>query len=153
RVDPLLDACPAGIVDENERAAGLESPLHDLGYFEGVDFSCGAAEHREILARKVDQTAVDGAGAGHDPIRGNFLVGHAEMHLAVLSEQTEFLETAGIDKGIDAFTGRELPVLLVPGQALGAAALLEALPFLAEILRQPLHRFPELGGHRYSPNG
>src|SRR5262249_37685420 len=106
RVDPLLDACPAGIVDENERAAGLESPLHDLGYFEGVDFSCGAAEHREILARKVDQTAVDGAGAGHDPIRGNFLVGHAEMHLAVLSEQTEFLETAGIDKGIDAFTGR-----------------------------------------------
>ncbi len=147
RVDALLNAGAAGVVDEDERAAALEGQLHHVGDLEGVDLAGGAAEDGEVLAGEVDEPAVDGGGAGDDAVGGDLLAGQAEVDLAVLGEQADLLEAARIDEGVDALAGGELALLLLLGQALGAAALLEALPVLAEVLDQLLHRFPLLG-HR-----
>ena len=75
-------------------------------------------------------------GAGDDAVGGDFLAGHAEVDLAVLGEQADLLEAAGIDEGVDALAGGELALLLLLGQTVGAAALLEVLPLLAEVLDQ-----------------
>ena len=150
RVDALLDAGAAGVVDEDERAAGLEGQLHHVGDLVRVDLAGGAAEDGEVLAGEVDEPAVDGGGAGDDAVGGDLLAGHAEVDLAVLGEQADLLEAAGIDEGVDALAGGELALLLLLGQAVGAAALPEALLLLAEVLDQLLHRLPRIGGHRSS---
>ena len=147
RVDALLDAGAAGVVDEDERAAALERQLHHVGDLEGVDLAGGAAEDGEVLAGEVDEPAVDGGGAGDDAVGRDLLAGQAEVDLAVLGEQADLLEAAGIDQGVDALAGGELALLLLLGQALGPAALLEALCVLAEVLDQVLHRLSLLG-HR-----
>src|SRR5262249_13945807 len=139
---------PAGVVDKNERAAGFQGPLHHVGDLEGVDLAGRAAQHGEVLAGEVDEPAVDGGGPGDDPVGGGFLAGQAELDLAALGEQAELLEAAGIDEGVDALAGGELALLLLPGEAVGAAALPELLALLAEGRDQVLHRFPFLGGHR-----
>src|SRR5205823_2913203 len=50
RVDALLDAGAAGVVEEHERAAALERQLHHVGDLVGVDLAGGAAEYGEVLA-------------------------------------------------------------------------------------------------------
>jgi len=104
-----------------------------------------AAEHAEVLAGEVDQSAIDRGGAGDDTVGGDFLAGQAEVDLPVLGEQANLLEAAPIDQAVDALAGGELALLLLLGQPVEAAALLEALFVLAEILDQVLHRFPLLG--------
>ena len=46
RVDPFLDASAAGVVDEDEGAAGLQRPVHHVGDFQRVHFAGRAAQGR-----------------------------------------------------------------------------------------------------------
>ena len=105
----------------------LQRQLHHVGDLERVDLAGRAAQDGEVLAGQMDEPAVDGGRAGDDAVGGNFLAGHAEVDLAVLGEQADLLEAAGIDQGVDALAGGELALLLLLGQAVGAAALLELL--------------------------
>ena len=148
RVDALLDAGPAGVVDEDEWSAVLQREFHHVGDLVRVDLAGGAAEDAEVLAGKVDGAAVDGAGAGDDAVGGDFLAGHPEVDLPVLGEQADLLEAAGVEEDVDAFAGGELPLLLLLGETVGAAPLLEVLLLLAEVLDQLLHRLLGNGGHR-----
>ena len=79
RVDALLHARAAGIVDEDERRTGLQRLLHDFGNFDGVHFAGRAAGHREVLAGQVHQPAGNRCRAGHHAIRGHTLARHAEQ--------------------------------------------------------------------------
>ena len=105
----------------------LRDSLHHVGDLERVDLAGRAAQDGEVLAGEVDEPAVDGGGAGDDAVGGDLLAGQAEVDLPVLGEQADLLEAAGIDEGVDALAGGELALLLLLGQALGAAALLEVL--------------------------
>ena len=59
RIDALLHAGAAGVVDEDERAAGLQRSRHRVGDFQRVDFARRAAQHGEVLARQMNESAVD----------------------------------------------------------------------------------------------
>ena len=124
----------------------LQGQLHDLGDLEGVDFAGGAAEDGEVLAGEVDEPAVDGGGAGDDAVGGDLLAGQAEVDLAVLGEQADLLEAAGIDEGVDALAGGQLArAAFCLARRSAPPPCLEALAVLAEVLDQVLHRFPLLG--------
>ncbi len=64
RDDALLDARAGALVDADDRAAGLDGEVHDLGDLLAVDLAEGAAEDREVLGEDADLAAVDGAVAG-----------------------------------------------------------------------------------------
>ncbi len=113
-----------------------------------MDLAGRAAQDGEVLAGQVDEPAVDRGRAGDDAVGGDLLAGHAEVGLAVLGEQADFLEAAGVDQGIDALASRELALFLLLGQAVGAAALLRARSLVAELLDQMLHRLSCFGAHR-----
>jgi hypothetical protein len=113
-----------------------------------VDLAGGAAEDGEVLAGEMDEAAADGAGAGHDAVGGDLLARHAEQGLPVLGEQADLLEAAGVDEGVDPLAGGELPLFLLLGQAVGAAALPELFFLRAEVLDQLFHRLLRIGGHR-----
>ena len=101
------------------------------------------------LARWTRRPSTD-AGAGDDAVGGNFLAGHAEVGLAVLGEQADLLEAAGVDQGVDPLAGGELALLLLLGQPVGPAALLELLLSLARrsSIRSSIDLL--LGAHRRS---
>ena len=141
RVDALLDAGPARVVDEDERAAGVQRLLHHVGDLVRVDLAGRAAQDGEVLAGQVDEAAVDRRRAGDDAVGGDLLAGHAEVGLAVLGEQADLLEAAGVDQGVDPLAGGELALLLLLGLPVGPAPLLEsALRLRGGRLRQVLHR-------------
>src|SRR5262249_16790331 len=134
RVDALLHAGAAGVVDEDERAAGLEGQAHDLGHLQAVDLARGPAQDGEVLAGEVDEPATGRAGAGDARVGGDLLAGQAEGDLPVLGEQANLLEAAQVHEGVDTLAGAELALLLLLGQTLGAAPLPQALARLPEIL-------------------
>jgi len=59
-----LDARATGVVDSDDRAAGLESKIHDLDDLLAEDLTEGSAEHGEVLGEHTDRSAVDGAVPG-----------------------------------------------------------------------------------------
>src|SRR5207244_3343175 len=105
--------------------------FHHVGDLERVDLAGRAAEDGEVLTGKVDEPAVDRGGPGDNAVGGDFLAGHAEVDLPVLSEQAELLEAAGVDQGVDALAGGEFALFLLLRQAVGPAALLEMCSLLA----------------------
>ena len=68
----------------------------------------GAAEHGEVLAEHEHQATVDAAVAGDDAIAGDFLIGHAEVAVAVLDELVPLLETAFVKQQADALPSGQL---------------------------------------------
>ena len=54
RVDAFLDAGSARIVDEDERAAGVQRQLHHVGDLVAVELARRAAQDGEVLAGQVD---------------------------------------------------------------------------------------------------
>ena len=92
RIDALLHARAARIVDEDERRAGLQGLLHDLGDLDRVHLAGRTAGDREVLAGQVHQAAADGGRAGHHAVRRQVFPGHAEQRGAVLGEQAGLLE-------------------------------------------------------------
>ena len=74
RIDALLDARAAGVVEADHRRADLHGDVHDLADLGGMHARQRAAEHGEVLAEDIDQPAVDRAVAGHHAVAGDLLV-------------------------------------------------------------------------------
>ena len=70
-VDALLNACTTGVVDEDERGAGLERHDHHLDDLAAMHLSGCTAEDGKILAGQMDQSAIDGGCADYDAIGGS----------------------------------------------------------------------------------
>ena len=139
RIDAFLHARAARIVDEDERRAGLQRLLHDLGDFDGVHFAGRTAGHREILARQVHQAAADGRRAGHHSVGRKALAGHAEQRGAMLGEQAGLLETARIHQRVHSFARRQLAALVLLFEPVRAAAQHRFAGALAELGDLLLH--------------
>ena len=66
--DALLDAGAAGVVDPDDRGAGLERHVHDLDDLLAEHLAQRAAEDGEVLGEDEHLSTVDGAVAGDDAV-------------------------------------------------------------------------------------
>jgi hypothetical protein len=109
----FLDAGAARVVQADHRGADLHGLVHHLADLLGVGFGQRAAEHGEVLAEHEDQAAVDHAVAGHHAVARDLVVGHAEVHAAVLDEHVPFLERAFVEQQLEPLAGRQLALLVL----------------------------------------
>ena len=92
RVDALLDAGTAGVLEADQRravAGGVVLRPYDLAR---VHLAERAAHHQEVLAERRHLAAVDVAGADDDAVLRDVAVGHAEGGAAVADVRAVFLE-------------------------------------------------------------
>jgi len=67
-IHALLNACPAGVVEADDRRAHLNRQVHDLADFLGMRLAQRSAEDGEILAEDKDLAAIDGTVPGDDAV-------------------------------------------------------------------------------------
>ncbi len=134
RLHPFLNARPAGVEQADDRRTRRQGHLLDLDDLGRVGARQRAAEHREVLRKDIDQTAVDGAAPGDDAVAGDALILHPEVVAAVLHEHIGLFEGAFVQQDADAFAGGQLALgvlagdaLLAPAQLGGGATALELL--------------------------
>ena len=94
RLDALLDARAARVVEADDRRADLHREVHHLADLLGVRARERAAEHGEVLREDEDLAAVDGAVAGDDAVAEDLLLLHAEVGAAVGDELVELDEAS-----------------------------------------------------------
>ncbi|GAA3695794.1 hypothetical protein GCM10022420_096880 [Streptomyces iranensis] len=156
----LLDAGAAGVVDADDRAAGLQREVHHLDDLLAVDLAQRAAEDGEVLGEHGHRAAVHRAVPGDDAVAVGAVVVQAEVGGAVPGELVELHEGALVEQQLDPLTGRQLAldVLLFDG-ACGAGV--RRLPDTALEIRELAgggvdvdvgHVFG-LGTHRMDPFG
>src|SRR6476619_4531155 len=118
-----------GVVDADDRAAGLHGEVHDLDDLLAEDLPERAAEDGEVLSEHAHLPAVDGAVAGHHAVAVRAVLLHAEGGRAVPGPLVELDEGFLVEELEDPLAGRllALAVLRLDG-SLGARVdgLLEA---------------------------
>ncbi len=135
----LLDACPARIVEADDRHADRERKIHDLVDLLGVRFAERPPEHGEILAEHADAPLVDRPEACDHPVcvRAGALEAHAVR--PVPDEQVHLLERILVEQVVDPLTGRHL--------ALGLVRLDRTLRSRVDRLRPPGLKSGKTGAH------
>src|SRR5690606_26647185 len=118
----------------------------DLADLLGMGLAQGAAEDGEILAEHIDQAAVDGTKAGHDPITGVDLVFHAEILAPVRNEGAGFLEGAFVEQQLQALARGKLALLMLSVNSGLSAAQVSGGCLLAERLDFVFHRAAKIVG-------
>ena len=105
RDDALLDARAGALVDADDRAAGLDREVHDLGDLLAVDLAQRAAEDREVLGEHADLAAVDGAVPGDHAVAVRPVALQPERRGAVLGQLVELDERALVEEQRDPLAG------------------------------------------------
>ena len=134
----LLDAGAAGVVDADDRAAGLQREVHHLDDLLAVDLAQRAAEDGEVLGEHGDRAAVDGAVAGDHAVAVRAVVLQAEVGRAVPGELVQLDERALVEQQFDPLTGRQLAlgVLLLDGaRGAGVRRLVDTALQVRELAR------------------
>jgi hypothetical protein len=121
--DPFLDAGAARVVEAHQRGAVLEREVHHLADLLRVHAAQAAAQHGEVLREDVDEAALDGAPARHHAVAQEVLRLHPEVVAVVLAQRVQLHERAGVKQQVDALAGGVLARLVLPLDALRAAAL------------------------------
>jgi hypothetical protein len=129
RLDALLDARAAGVVEPDDRRARLHGEIHHLADLRGVRRAERSSEHREILREHEDAAALHGAVARHDAVAEDLLILHPEVRAAMRDEPVELDEAARVEQQVDSLARRELAggvlllasVLAAPFQCFGVA--------------------------------
>lgn len=136
--DALLDAGAAGVVDADDRTAGLQGEVHDLDDLLAEDLAECPAEDGEVLGEDGHGAAVDGAVTGHDSVAVGAVGLQAEVGRAVLGELVELDEGAFVQEQFDALTRRQLALgvlLLDRASRTGVLGLLDAALEISEFSR------------------
>ena len=121
-IDSLLDACPAGVVEGDERCAGGHRHIHHLADLPAHRLGQRSSAHGEILGGDVHRPAVHGSAPGDHavPVEMGFL--HPEVGAAVPDEHVEFLETAFVKEQTYPFPCRQLALGVLCVDALSPAS-------------------------------
>ena len=82
------------------------------------------AKDSKILAKNINEPAVDGAPTGDDAVAGNTPVPHSEVRLLVHDKGIYLPERSFVEQKIDAFMRRHLTGRLVFLDALFSATFL-----------------------------
>src|SRR5215470_2460217 len=104
----FLDSRSRGIVETDKRYPQLTGRLNDISNFLCMSAADGAGENCAILRENVNRSAVNFSEAGDNPVGGDFFLGHAEIHALCLRQHELFDKAAGIEKLVNALTGRQL---------------------------------------------
>ena len=113
RLDALLDARAARVVEADDGRADLHREVHHLADLLRVGARERAAEDGEVLREHEDLAAVDDAVAGDDAVAEDLLLLHAEVGAAVGDELVELDEAAGVEQGGDALARGQLAGLVL----------------------------------------
>ena len=127
RVDALLDAGAARVIDADARSAHLEREVLDLPDLVGVLLTEAAARDREVLCVGVDQTAVDRTVARDNAVTRHVLLVHAEVRAAVLDEHIELDERILVKELLEALARRVFSLSMLFLNASGATTLTDVL--------------------------
>ena len=135
RVDALLHARAAGVVDEDERAAGLQRQLHHVGDLLAVDLAGRRrrATVKSWLARWISRPSTE-ARPVTTPSAGISLPAMPKLVARCWANRPISSKLSAIDQRLDALARRQLARCVLLGEALRAAALLEVLALLAQLL-------------------
>ena len=140
-VDALLHARAAGVVDEDERSAGLERHDHHFDDLAAMHLSRSAAEHREVLAGQVNETTVDRRCSCHDAIRGQIFAGHSEVGGAMHRKDSDLFKAGLVDQRGNAFACRQFAGCVLLFDPIPAAAKLQFGASSAQVGDPLLHGF------------
>ena len=123
--DALLDARAAAVADADQRHAGAQREVHDLGDLLPVHLAERPAEDREVLGVDRDGPAVDRAVPDDDAVARDALGVEPEVHRPVPDERVDLGERALVEQRLDALAGGLLAarVLLVGCGLLGGVAV------------------------------
>ena len=108
RDDALLDARAAGVVDADDRAAGLDGQVHDLDDLLAEHLAERSAEDREVLGEHADRPAVDRAVAGDDPVAVGPDLLQPEGRRPVPGQLVHLDERALVEQRLDPLAGGHL---------------------------------------------
>jgi hypothetical protein len=126
-----LDACPARIIEADDRAASLGGQIHDLTDFLGVGAAQSPADKGKVLGKHKHLTAIDATRASNHTITRNVQFVHAEVCTTVGHKLVDFLKTTFIQEEFQTFPGRKLSGIVLALDAFFAAAELgESMPFI-----------------------
>ncbi len=154
RDDALLDPGAAGVVDADDRAAGLQREVHDLDDLLAEDLAERAAEDREVLREHRDLTAVHGAVAGDHAVAVRPVLLLAEVDRAVPGELVELDEGVLVQQLHDALAGRQLALGVLLLDRLGGAGvhrLVDPAPEVGELAGGGVRVVRRLGHSGGSP--
>ena len=138
RVDALLDARAARVVEADHRRAHLGREVHDLADLLRVGLRQAAAVDREVLAEHEDQAPVDRPVARDDAVGERLLLLHPEVGAAVRDEGVELLEAPLVEQAIDALAGGVLALVVLFLDARLAAGPVGLLAQVGEFEDLPL---------------
>src|SRR5204863_5672923 len=115
---------PAGVVEADDRRAGLQREVHDLADLPRVRLGQRASEDGEVLGEHERGAPVDASGASHDAVAWNPLLGHPEVVRLVHDELVELDERPGIEEELETLARGLLARLVLTADALVSATQL-----------------------------
>ena len=118
----LLDPCATGIVQSNDRRAGLHGEVHHLADLLGVRLGERTSEDREVLGEDVHESPVDPPEPGDDAVAHHALVIRDELRRTRQDECVELTQGALVEHQIDPLARRQLPLRVLLSDPLLAAA-------------------------------
>ena len=119
----FLNARAARIVEADHGCAVAHGHIENFADLLRVGFGERAAQHSEVLAKHINEAAIDRTPAGDDAVACHFLFGHAEIGAAMGDEHVEFFERAFVEQNVDAFARGELAATMLRLDARFTAAL------------------------------
>ena len=125
---PFLDTRAAGILQTDHRRPVLHRQVHELADLLPVGLAQRTAEYCEVFRHDVDAPSVDRTVARDHAVAQDFLALHAEIAAVVGHEGADLLETAFVQEKGHPFPGGPFPRLVLPGDALLAAAFSRLFP-------------------------
>ena len=121
-LDAFLDAGAAGVVDADDRDAGLDGEVQQVADFLGVDGADRAAADGEVLGEGGDLAAIDHAGGADDAVTGHLAFFEAEVDARVVGVHAELDEVAAVEERGEAFAGAEQAFFVAFFDAVDAAS-------------------------------
>ena len=122
RVDALLNARPAGVVDAHDGRANFDGVIHHLGYFLRGDLGERSAEHREVLGVGEYGSTFDLSPSGYYRVAFEALFVESEVGGTVGVEGVDLGEATVVEQLCQAFAGSEFAAFLLRFDAPFAAA-------------------------------
>src|SRR6185312_5441587 len=135
----FLDARAARVVEPDHRRAVPHREIHDLADLLRVCLRQRAPEHGEVLREDVHEPSRDASVARHHTVAVDALAVQPEIGRPVGDEAVELDERALVEQHVETLARRELALLVLCGQTLGAAALLRFGAPPLEQLQLPFH--------------
>src|SRR3954454_11745523 len=132
----FLNPGTARIVQPNDRGASLERQVHDLADLLRVSLGERASEDGEVLREHVDQSAVDSARPGDNPITREDLLLQPKVGRAMGDETIQLNQAAFVQQQIKPFPGSQLSFLMLLRDAVGTTALLSERLAVMQVVEQ-----------------